>query len=106
MTNAEKFKTAEARREAYNKFCSRSGEVCSTCILWKKEADGNCKFRWLELEYEEELLPCPFCGGRAKFNRTLVEGRTDGWVQCTYCGAQFVTKERDEAISTWNRRVK
>ena len=93
MTNAEKYKTAPERRSAYQEHIRKSGEVIG-------------EFLWLELEAKEKLLPCPFCGGRAEYNKTLVEGRTDGWVQCTNCGVHFITKERDEAIAAWNRRVK
>ena len=107
MTNGEKFKTAEERGKAFNAYCH--SRLCADCELdgFNKCQESSCYFHWLELEAKEEaLLPCPFCGGRAEFNKTLVEGRTDGWVQCTYCGVHFITKERDEAIAAWNRRAK
>jgi Lar family restriction alleviation protein len=93
MTNGEKYKTASERRFAYAAYSHKRDSIVG-------------EFLWLELEAkEEELLPCPFCGGRAEFNKTFVEGSTDGWVQCTYCGVHFITKERDEVIAAWNRRV-
>jgi Lar family restriction alleviation protein len=105
MTNGERFKTAEERGRAYARFCNAHPLGCDGCELYEHAGDA-CGFAWLDLEDEEELKPCPFCGGRAEFYKTLVEGSTAGWVQCTNCGVNFLTKERDEAIAAWNRRVK
>lgn len=61
MTNEEKYKTAEERHEAFAKFCIAKGD-CDKCPA-HGIADGNCRFRWLALEAEEEKpMPCPFCG--------------------------------------------
>ena len=77
----------------------------------------------------EELKPCPFCGGQAKFliNSRSERGSARGWnfgIYCTKCdittaktnyalGVQMAgdgsivitTDERSEAIEAWNRRV-
>jgi Lar family restriction alleviation protein len=105
MTNGEKYKTAKEQTDAFYKFCDDNECIKCPCRD-NKISRILCAFNWLKLEYKEELLPCPFCGGRAEFNKTLVEDSTYGWVQCTYCGAHFITKDRDEAISAWNRRAK
>ena len=70
MTNAEKYRTAEARSKAFTKWCSEKqktaiGKVakheCSDCPL--DEHTPCCFFYWLDFEAEEEKpLPCPFCG--------------------------------------------
>lgn len=70
MTNAEKYRTAEARSKAFTKWCAEKqktaiGKVakheCSDCPL--DEHTPCCFFYWLDLEAEDEKpLPCPFCG--------------------------------------------
>lgn len=87
MTNAEKYKTAKERRKAYYKYLSADSPVTD-------------EFLWLELEAEEELKPCPFCGGEAK---TI----SSGVVRCSCCGSQTrVFTSINVAIPTWNRRAK
>lgn len=52
----------------------------------------------------EELKPCPFCGGKAEISLLL----SNYGVACTSCmGAIFPAKEqtREEAIKAWNRRA-
>jgi len=56
-----------------------------------------------------KLLPCPFCGGEARWRYR----KPIGWVMCKKCGASSATlsdkyEEADcqqEAIAAWNRRV-
>jgi Lar family restriction alleviation protein len=55
-----------------------------------------------------DLLPCPFCGGEAKFyHRPDDSGwsNTD-WVSCSGdCGASTCMHEtKEEAIAAWNTR--
>jgi hypothetical protein len=52
MTNGEKFKTAEERQSNFNKFCKQY-ERCHHCPLGHQARLGICRFKWLELEYEE-----------------------------------------------------
>ena len=55
------------------------------------------------------LLPCPFCGGKARW----MYRKPIGWVMCKKCGASSAAfsdnyEEADckqEAIATWNRRT-
>ena len=56
---------------------------------------------------DRELLPCPFCGGKAL-------GPTDAWphtITCEQCGAAvkglgYGEEGMREAVKKWNRRVK
>jgi Lar family restriction alleviation protein len=93
MTNGEKFKTPVERRRAYNQYF----EQC------EKENSGIMdEFVWIDIEYKEELKPCPFCGGEAmkrKSNRVY-------YVFCTNCSVKTVDSiTPDGAIAAWNRRV-
>lgn len=68
-------------------------------------------------EMKDELLPCPFCGGRAKFGKRT-EACYDGSGKVTaraeryrvYCTACFCDTgwccDLEEAISKWNTRYK
>ena len=55
------------------------------------------------------LLPCPFCGGKARWRYR----KPIGWVMCKKCGASSAAlsdnyEEADcqqEAIAAWNRRA-
>lgn len=106
MTNGEKFKTADERQKAFSKFCSNG--LCAECHIWRKfKKITNCKFIWLELEYKEELKPCPFCGGEA------TTYKAEGWhyVSCVNddCIASVSMQSfssEEEAIDAWNRRAK
>lgn len=55
-----------------------------------------------------ELLPCPFCGGKARVMLEEEDRPDDSFhnVYCTTCGAQFWVKSKTEAIAAWNRRAK
>lgn len=51
-----------------------------------------------------KLLPCPFCGGRAEFERTGTP-RHSCIVRCTNCGCSHESSdENDESGESWNRR--
>ena len=71
---------------------------------------------------KEQLKPCPFCGGKACFNRYVsynyLKGHHSDYarIKCSSCGAssksiEYDPKlhgesgEYDEAIKLWNRRV-
>ena len=55
--------------------------------------------------FDERLLPCPFCGGKAYLG-FYVDG-VDNYVYCDSChiGADNFDGE-DDAITKWNRRVR
>ena len=54
----------------------------------------------------EELKPCPFCGGKAEIS--YFDSSCQCYdVECNDCGACLMGfEEREEAIETWNKRVK
>lgn len=63
---------------------------------------------------ENELKPCPFCGGEAQYLcRNGAHGSIVACVICRDCGAQgasYCVRDdicaKDEAIKAWNRRWK
>ena len=101
MTNQEKYKTAKEREQAFLQFCRPSD--CNECPLG--ESNVVCVLNWLEMEVKEELLPCPFCGGKASASDSGVS--VAAYVRCDNChssSGDYDTKE--EAIASWNRRAK
>jgi hypothetical protein len=59
---------------------------------------------------KENLLLCPFCGGKAKFELggfcRVGEDVMSGTVQCDDCWAIIYGDTERDAISRWNRRAK
>ena len=62
-----------------------------------------------------ELLPCPFCGGKASLLWDQISGRTASFVKCSVCGCGARTQQvvisteyssDEKAAELWNRRVK
>lgn len=117
MTNEEKFKTPEERYEAFGRFCRENNcnKGCNNCPV--SSMRGGCRFAWLALEAEEELLPCPFCGGKAKFHEERGTFDVDGSklltvhyeVYCPRCFAQtssIAGGDKNMVIERWNRRAK
>lgn len=111
MTNGEKFKTAEARTIAFHKFCA--GKICkgkeANCIFSDKIHDivgHKCEFAWLDLEYKEELKPCPFCG--CGVIELEIESHTGGiYAVCSGCGCRMEEQKNEkDAVWLWNRRSK
>src|SRR5437773_6661802 len=56
---------------------------------------------------EPELLPCPFCGGRARFSETPRAYDFQQAIECESCGANTgpTGVGREEVVLFWNRRV-
>lgn len=102
MTNAEKFKTAEERQKAFMKFCSNKS--CSKCHIWREfKQITNCKFIWLDIEYEETPKPCPFCGHTEV--DIVLSGCHGGFDACCKdCGATVTAESKTMVIEKWNRR--
>lgn len=104
MRNADKYKTAESRADAYNKYCYR--KECSECKLNKfnkKYRVDCCMAFWLELEAEEEdtIMPCPFCGGAVSKHERI--GDPDVYIECKKCGYRSrYYYDMDSAIDAHN----
>ena len=66
----------------------------------------NEKLQWLVDQgftdvVEEELKPCPFCGGEAEWTPNK-----QGWIRCPNCGsASIIYDDKQEAVTRWNSRV-
>lgn len=108
MTNAEKYKTPKERAKEYKKYCSSHGG-CHKCGL-NKYAGSVCRYAWLDLEYKEELKPCPFCG---ETKTTRIEKDNSGCfrVECQNLKCEMNPKTPwcdivESAIGVWNRRAK
>ena len=54
----------------------------------------------------DKLLPCPFCGGEAKYFRdTLVYGNPQHMIFCTKCGSRsYAHDSKEECTEAWNNR--
>lgn len=107
MTNAEKFKTSPERRAAYQRYVRENWDPVEEFFWLEMEA---------EMEAEEELLPCPFCGRKAEVKK--VYGVNKYYIICsnskelskdncvlTGIGAR-VYDSIDDAVTAWNRRAK
>lgn len=111
MTNGEKYKDIEERTKKFLEFCNAQS-CCTRCLLYDKCSRGvECAYAWEELEYEEELLPCPFCGGEATINPIYNDVPETGLmvtlhhVRCPICDARTGDCDTEEkAIKQWNRR--
>jgi len=104
MTNAEKYKTAKERTDAFVNFCN-SRIVCRNCELEHDRDKDGCRFAWLEREADaSNPLPCPCCGGAATVVY-LTDGKGEASVQCKFCGLNTLNyATAEEAVSFWNKR--
>lgn len=101
--NFEVFKTPEEQARGYERYCKSHGMGCSKCPL-RKVASTRCPFEWLELEYEENPKPCPFCGHTEV--DIVLSGCHGGFdACCKNCGATVIDKSKTEVIKKWNRRA-
>lgn len=86
-------------------FCSAhalTAEDCELCMTYDKPTNtGRVWFRKREtppVEPEPSLRPCPFCGGKAKYDGSRVI--------CEDCGASSDNGlMQSEARAAWNRRT-
>lgn len=107
MTNAEKYKTAKERAEAFGNYCDSQQHGCNECALTKYGGD-MCRYAWLELEVpHEKAFACPFCGCEPLIDE--IDGMYRIGCNNMNCGMAAYTayrKPKDEAIAIWNRRAK
>jgi Lar family restriction alleviation protein len=100
ITNGDKFITAEERITAFRKFCETHS--CMDCPINNK---NECRFTWLDLEYQAELKPCPFCGGTPVLADNVETTRSLTYYAKCSCGARFASAlSKSAAIELWNRR--
>lgn len=109
MKNFERYKTIDEQIIAHERYCKKHAKYgdCKNCI--------ECALRWIFLEAEEELKPCPFCGGEAKtycvgteveYTGSFTDSVTHHLVICTKCDANTGNYDTEEkAIERWNRRA-
>ena len=48
-----------------------------------------------------KLLPCPFCGGEAKYDKS----KGYDYIICDECGARNFAFTKEQAFNEWNARV-
>ena len=69
---------------------------------WNPPKDENGESRSFA---EGELLPCPFCGGEAIYER-MGDGRKSCIVACENCSCRLESNEQEWTNGwSWNRRV-
>lgn len=75
---------------------------CHDCM----KAIGSLIATAPKTEAEEELLPCPFCGGEAE-SQFIPSFRNSHFVRCKICLSSVRGYDtKDKAIAAWNRRAK
>lgn len=95
MKNCEKYKTPEERVEAY---------VSSTVLQSGSRNLLNDFANWLDSEaYEEQPLPCPYCGGNMLKSDPSRDGKIRLYCQNISCGYRAALGLPDEAIAKHNR---
>lgn len=99
MTNAERFRNPDERYVEFKKFCHKY--TCGNCPVNEDGImEAKCGFKWLDLEYKEELKNCPFCDGTA-----ILYAAGNPFIRCDDCGTQTaVYQTPEEAIAAWNGR--
>lgn len=61
----------------------------------------------MDMTKRQNLAPCPFCGGEAVSSSYTNDGGHAGQVKCEGCGVRtHGWQPYEEAVSTWNRRVR
>lgn len=79
-------------------------------VLVHRHFDLNKRIIQKAEREEDELKPCPFCGGKAKIVMTEDDtGECVGpfffWIRCEECHLETGAKSSEsEAIKEWNRR--
>lgn len=54
----------------------------------------------------DNLLPCPYCEGKALICESQINGKTYLMVACEDCGAStFGSEDEAEVIAAWNKRT-
>lgn len=101
MTNSQKFKTADERARAFKEWCHKQDVECNKCRLFSRSEMSRCRFAWLDLEAEEDILPCPFCGEECTATVMKNEWRVSCIISGCYRSSFFGTEA--EAIAAHNR---
>lgn len=96
------------------RYCGHRRFDAPTLCQGRETTDATHDFQpFTPPEGEGDLLPCPFCGGTAEFDR-IAAPQSDLYgvrVRCTVCGAGITTKQSTDlttadegAVTAWNRR--
>ena len=104
MTNGEKFTSPDERYVEFKKFCHKY--ACGNCPVNEDGImEAKCGFKWLDLEYKEELKNCPFCGDES-VNIFKSDNMNIWYVSCSKCGVRTEgDTSKEMAIDAWNMRV-
>ena len=108
MTNAQKYKGVYERAKAQEEFCNNHECGDCPCGYTLDDCDKGlkkwqlCVLRWLELDEEKKIEPCPLCGGivYVEYDKTAPMSYS---VKCACGYSSSRTPDEELAIAAHNR---
>ena len=85
--------------KVYSVSCENCG-VSTGCFEDKQRVINDWNRR------SDNLLPCPYCDGKALICESKINGKTYLMVACEDCGVStFGSEDESEVIAAWNKRT-
>ena len=102
MTNGERYKTAEERKEAFDIFCEKQGK-CPRCKFNDNKGVVSCCLHWLDDEYKEDL---PFEIIRGEFfNICRADTKDTVFTETQSSSADRKCNDLNDAALAWHKRM-